>query len=190
LLPGRSSTAVHRVPCPTPHSKKTGPLIARPVSWTSAGGPHLGVAPEVKGLQHFGPRGADEIRRLLAATAPSRVGSLSVSAICPPSREDRCEVLNARIVAKSLPGPCETGDRRQEEIAMAATTTLLIVVNREHGQFRKLGAEEADGSQSLAGVLKGALRGPVRKRSVMKSRAVCRPDVRLPQHAGAGRAVV
>lgn len=42
------------------------------------------VTPEVKGLQHLGPRGAEEIRRLLAATAASRVGSLRVSGILPP----------------------------------------------------------------------------------------------------------
>lgn len=91
LLPRRYSTA-HRVPCPTPHSKRTGPLIAqepRPLSWTHAGGPQLEVAPEVKGLQHSGPRGADGLRHLLAATAFSRVGLLSVSGIRLPSREKR-----------------------------------------------------------------------------------------------------
>lgn len=53
-------------------------------------GPTIWRVCQSKGLQHLGPRGAEEMQRLLAVTAASRVGSLRVSVkFAPESRVKR-----------------------------------------------------------------------------------------------------
>ncbi|XPS77772.1 hypothetical protein M3J09_009799 [Ascochyta lentis] len=58
----------------------------------------LQAAPEGKGLQHVAVLGGPETRRLLAATALSRVGGWSFSAVCalcrPFASHTRCEALS------------------------------------------------------------------------------------------------
>lgn len=85
-------------------------------------------------------------------------------------------MLDVWIVAKNLPGLCETAHRQE---ILTAATILPIAVDTGIGGA---GGGEGNGTKGLAAVLKGASEGPVSVGSVTMSRAECHPDGRLPHH--------
>lgn len=78
-------------------------------------------------------------------------------------------MLDVWIVAKTLPGLCETAHRQETS---TAATTLPIAAEQGMGGA---GGGEGNGTKGLAAVLKGALRGPVSVGSITMSRAECQP---------------